>query len=239
MRARAKGGSLFLLSLLLPAICSAQAVGNQRERAADRRQIAAGREALERDERELAEIGEAVGQLDAARQGGDEERFREVHARLLPLLRREAEQAQARVAQAEREVRQGRRELRGDRREIRGDRDEVDEARRPAAEDEAEEELRRDQINRLDDRRDVRDDRTDLDRARARSERQAAIVEELTSRSGSLTLADAKNTGHQVELAREFVKLLEQEVELTRRELAEDRGERREDRRERRQDRDR
>jgi hypothetical protein len=202
--------------IAVPSLVSAQAARNAREAVQDEVQIARDKQQLVRDQQEVKDFDSMLTDLSPAM---DADAYAELSGRLRNAMKREHEQAQAKVSQATREVGQSRRELRGERREA---------AMSASVQD---------KLQRGDDRRDLRDDRVDRGAAQRRAKHMHSLIAKCEA------LQPAIRQGHEGAMVKnqrlmgEFLEVMRADLRATAGELGEDRRERREDRRERRSDR--
>lgn len=221
---------IFAVSLSLTAVLPAQ---NVKEAVQNTKQLAQGKQMLERDVKELASMKTKLGMFNTAFDGQDATKVNGLKADILTDMAREVNQSGQKAQMARREISQSSAEIRSDRREIRNNREDSKRGRFDRKDDKRD--MARDQANKRDDRRDRRDDVRDFEQQISRAERQAAILEAL--KAYEFNFSDANNANAKKLLVGEFVTLMEQDVAATKRELSEDSREAREDRRERRDDR--
>jgi cell division septation protein DedD len=202
--------------IALPSLVSAQAVRNTKEAVQDEVQIARDKTQLVRDQQEIKDFEAMLKDMNPTM---DSATYAELNDRLRHAMKREHEQAQAKIAQANREVAQSRRELRAEQREA---------AMTASVQD---------KLQRGDDRRDLRDDRFDRAAAQSRAKRMHSVSAKCEA------LEPAIKRGHEAAMVKnhrlmgEFLEIMRADLRATATELGEDRRERREDRRERRSDR--
>lgn len=216
------------LALALTSSAHAQAIRNAAERTADHKQIAQGKQQLERDRQELEAFNAKTAEFHDAAAAREPGLAKAIHESLCSDMRREIEQSKAKYYQDKKEVAASRSEVRSGRREIQQSR--RDFATSGNTGDDRRD-LKRDRLNKMDDKQDKRDDIRDREAQQARLNRQETIlriIEALNFSDASVFEKIAANK----HLLNEFAETMSADIAATERELGEGRRELREDRRE-------
>jgi hypothetical protein len=226
----------FLLALVALSATSAHAqVGRDVvERGSNRAQISTGKEALERDGKEVESFASQVASFEQAVAKGDGAKANQSLAALSPLMKTEVEQGGAKAEAAKREVAGSASETGSNRRESRRNRDDSNAMGRS---DDDTADAVRDGVNRADDARDVADDKKDLEGIAQRVQRQQQIAQQLAGTQIALDSDSGRQqASQQVSMLKEFETLMRADLAATEEEIQEDRKEAGEDRRETRDD---
>ncbi len=208
---------------------------NAKEAMQNTKQIVEGKEALQRDMKELEAFKRKLTTFNSAFNGKNVKDVNTIKMQIVADMAREVQQSNIKAKNARRELSQSSAEVRSDRREIRRNKNDSDRGRYDRKDDDRD--MARDRANSRDDRRDRRDDVRDLEQQIERAKRQEIIFNKVNQYSFGFGKSEMSMAETNKKLILEFVSLLNEDVEATKRELAEDNRERREDRRERRDDR--
>jgi hypothetical protein len=226
--------SLVVLVLLSATSVHAQVGRDVVERGSNRAQISTGKEALERDGKEVESFASQVASFEQAVAKGDGAQANQSLAALSPLMQTEVEQGGAKAEAAKREVAGSASETGSNRRESRRNRDDSNAMGRS---DDDTADAVRDGVNRADDARDVADDKKDLEAIAQRTQRQQQITQQVAGTPIALDSdAGRQQASEQVAMMKEFEKLMRADLAATEAEIQEDRKEAGEDRRETRDD---
>lgn len=204
------------------------------ERGSNRSQISKGKQAVERDTKEIEQYRSQLIALEDAVGKHDSEGANRALTALSPLMQTEIQQGTAQVEAAKKELAGSVSETGSNRRESRRNRDDSAAFGR-SQDDEAD--AVRDGINRLDDTRDASDDKSDLEASSKRVQRQQQLASEVAGHPVALDSESGRHeAAEQIRKLKEFGQLMEQDLQATRQELKEDEKEAGEDRRETRDD---
>jgi hypothetical protein len=224
----------FLAILVSATSIQAQVGRDVVERGSGRAQISQGKQAVERDRKEIESFAQHLGSLEQAIDGGDSAKANQELSALSPLLRAEVEQGGAKAEAAKKEMGGSVSETGSNRRESRRSRDDSNAFGRS---DDDTADAARDSVNRVDDARDAADDKKDLEAIAQRTGRQQQIAQEVAGHPLALdSEAGRQEATRQLGLLKEFETLMRADLSATEQEITEDRREAGEDRRETRDD---
>jgi hypothetical protein len=213
---------------------TAQTVRNTVERTGDRREIATGKDQLERDQEELLEFRASYNKLEEAWTRRDIDQVNSIKKDLVESMKREIQQSKAKLGQDKREISKSNSEVRSDRRENAYNRRDI---RTTDSDVGDRRDMQADRRDTRDDRRDASDDRKDFANQVEILMTQERIYEALRTFNFVADEPSREKATTNKALIKEFIDTMEADIWFTKIELGEDKSELREDRRETRDDR--